>query len=286
MSSEDARAFLAEAQNERGVKPGAAVTSMEQLLQVLEGDEIGRFESAAAFIAGKPGVDAMTLHATVELSWSDGFSTVALIVGELAKRASVDVKRLSDQKASGQALTEAQQKELDGAEKSVAFHTKARQALEQLARDHLKAALGPVNEALRQFPKDPRTYRVAALYYLLAEEWEKFDTAMGWFEDGKAPDPLVKYMKAGEALKRFVIRKEARAFLIEALELNPKMVRAQAKLVLLEEGITAIHAELEKLRAVAPTHPVVNLAGPAITAEYEVSAALERARGTQTAPAP
>jgi len=286
MSSEDARAFLAEVQKERGVAPGAPVTTMEQLLQVLEGDEIGRFESATAFIAGKPGVDAMTLHATLELSWSDGFSTVAVIVGELAKRAAVDVKRLSDQKASGQALSDAQEKDLERAEKSVAFHTKARQALEQLARDHLKTALGPVNETLRQFPKDPRTYRVAALYYLLAEEWEKFDTAMGWFEDGKADDPLVKYMKAGEALKRFVIRKEARAFLVRALELNPKMVRAQAKLVLVEEGIAEAHAELEKLRAVAPAHPVVTLAGPAITAEYEVTAALERARGAQPAPAP
>jgi hypothetical protein len=285
MSSADARAFLAEVQKERGVQPGASVTSMEQFLQVLEGDEIGRFESAAAFVAGKPGIDAMTLHATLELSWSDGFSTVALIVSELGKRAAVEAKRLNDLKESGKAFSEAQEKELERAEKSVAFHAKAREALGRLAKDHLETALGPVNECLRQFPKDVRTYRVAAFYYLCAEDWEKFDTAMEWLKEGAATDPMVQTMKAGEAMKRFAIRKEARGFLTEALKLNPKLVRAQAKLVFFEEGIAATHAELEKLRAVAPRHPIVNIAGPAIDSEYETAAALERARGPQASPA-
>jgi hypothetical protein len=286
MSSADARAFIAEVQAERSVAPGAPVSSMEQFLEVLDGDELSRFEAASGFIAGKPGIDAMTLHAALELSWSDGFSTIARIAEELGKRAEVEAKRLAELRDSGRPFTDAQAKELERLEKSVAFHAKAREALDVLAKDHLATAQGPVDEALRQFPKDRRTYRVAAFYYLLAADWEKFDTAAAWLEEGAENDPGVQYIRAIETLKRAAIKKEAAERLRAVLAINPKLVRAQAKLVLLEEGIAERHAELEKLRALSPKHPVVSIAGPAITSEYEMSASLERARGPASSPAP
>jgi hypothetical protein len=75
----------------------------------------------------------------------------------------------------------------------------------------------------------------------------------------------------------------------KALELDPKLVRAQSKLVFTEEGIAERHAELKKLESLSPRHPVVVIAGPAITSEYEMSASLEKARepgARPTDPAP
>jgi hypothetical protein len=285
MSAADARAFIGEAQAKNGAPAPAPVTSMEQFLEVLDGDQIPRFESAEAFVAGKPGIDAMTLHAAVELSWSDGYTTVARIVEELAKRASAEATRLREQRDSGRAFSDAQQKELERVEKNEEFLAKAREALDVLAKERLEVAAGPVNEALRQFPKDPRTYRVAAYYYLLADDWEKFDSAMAWLKEGEAQDAGVQYLRALEAIRRFAIRKEARTFLLKTLELNPKLVRAQAKLVFAEEGIAERHAELKKLEAAAPRHPVVVIAGPAITSEYEMSASLGKAREPEASPA-
>jgi hypothetical protein len=285
MSAADARAFVAEAQAERGAPAPAPVTNMEQFLEVLDGDQIARFESASAFVAGKPGIDALTLHAAVELSWSDGYTTVARIVEELAKRAAAEATRLREQRDSGRAFGDTQKKELERSEKSEEFLAKAREALDVLAKERLEVAVGPVNEALRQFPKDPRTYRVAAYYYLLASDWEKFDSAMEWLKEGEAEDAGVQYLRALEAIRRFAIRKEARAFLLKTLELNPKLVRAQAKLVFAEEGIAERHAELKKLEAAAPRHPVVVIAGPAITTEYEMSASLGKARESGASPA-
>ena len=46
------------------------------------------------------------------------------------------------------------------------------------------------------------------------------------------------------------------------------MVRAQAHLVLAQESIAAMHAELEKLHRVAPFHFVVLVAGPSIEADF------------------
>jgi hypothetical protein len=56
------------------------------------------------------------------------------------------------------------------------------------------------------------------------------------------------------------------------------MVRAQAKLVLVQEGMDAKYAALQKLQAMAPSHVIVNIAGPSITREYDNSISLERAR--------
>lgn len=282
MSPAEAREYIAGVQKERGVVPDPTpVTSVDQLLDILTADEVNRFQAAAQLVAGKPGIDALSLNATIELCWSDSLTTVALIVEELRKRDDADVQRLRQERDAGRDFPEAKQKELEKAEQAVAFDLKTRSALEVLAKDHLGAGGALVHEELRQFPSDPRTYRVAAFYYLLTGDWQHFDTSMQWLKDSEATDSGLQYLRGLEALQRYAIKKEASGFLRKALELNPKQVRAQAKLVFTVEGIEAVHAELEKLRAVSPRHPVVTIAGPSITSAYEMSTAFSKARETR-----
>ena len=278
MTPAEAREYLAEVQAERGAKPGAAVGSMDELFQVVEGDQINRFEQATRLVAGKPGVDAQTLHATIELLWSDAYSTVALLAENLGELSRVEAERLTRLRDSGRELSGDESQALERAQKSVAFHAKARDALDVLAVDHLRSTVTLVNELLGAAPEDPRTYRVAALYYLLSGDWQHYDSAMTWLKPSEATDAGVQYLRGMEALKRNNLRHEATAFFKEALHLNPKLVRAQAKLVLAEETIDAKYAELEALKAVAPQHPIVSIAGPSITSEYEMAIAVRKAR--------
>ena len=60
---------------------------------------------------------------------------------------------------------------------------------------------------------------------------------------------------------------------------QPKFVRAQAKLMLLQDDVGAAYAELTKLKAISPGHPVLALVGKMIVEEYEASQALSQARG-------
>jgi len=101
---------------------------------------------------------------------------------------------------------------------------------------------------------------------------------MTWLKGQEATDAGVQYLRGMEALRRFAIRKEASAFFKQALALNPKLVRAQAKLVLSEDAVEAKYAELQALMKLAPAHPIVNIAGPSITSEHETAAALAKAR--------
>jgi hypothetical protein len=286
MTPAEARAFIAQVQKERGTTPETGgVTNMEQLLDVLLHDDLGRFEDAERLVAGKPGIDALTMHATLELSWSDGYSTVANVVEERRKRADADVRRMTEEKNSGRKFTDAEAKELEKLQKDADFDAQAKVALEIIAKDHLNAAGAVVREVLRQFQGDPRTRRVAAFYYLLSEDYSDFDMVIKRLEETETHDAGLQYLRAVESMQRYGIRKDASAFLREALNLNPDMVRAQAKLVLTEDGVEATYAEFQKLKAVAPRHPIVNLAGPAIVSEYETATALSRARESHQLPA-
>ncbi|MEI9935778.1 MAG: hypothetical protein WDO69_01005 [Pseudomonadota bacterium] len=282
MSPSDARAFIAQAQRERGIPiDQTPVRNLDQVLQALADDQVGRFSSAAQLVAGKPGIDALALHATIELAWSDDFTTFARILDELGKRREFEAKRLLTKRESGQALTEAESKGLEQNQKIAAFDVKAKLALSVLAREHLHTAASVVDEALRQFPKDPTTYRVAAYLSLLSREWPDFDTAMSWFADTEATDAGLVYLRALEALNRRRVPKDATALFRAALKLNPKMVRAQAKLVLTEDGIDATYREFEKLRGAAPQHPMVSILGPSITSDYELSSSFRQARASR-----
>jgi hypothetical protein len=287
MSAADARGFIAKVQQERGiVVDQAPVNNMEQLLEALGDDQVGRFSSAAQLVAGKPGIEALTLHATIELAWSDDFITFARIFDELGKRAQFEVERLNTKRESGLALSDAEAKGLQQNKKNAAFDANAKLALEVLAGEHLRTAGDVVDQALRQFPKEEMTYRAAAYLSLLSREWPNFDTAMSWFAETEAKDAGLVYLRAFEALNRRRVAPRATALFREALRLNPKMVRAQAKLVLSEEGIDAKYAEFEKLRAAAPRHPMVSLLGPSITSDYQLSSAFREALSSRQPPAP
>jgi tetratricopeptide (TPR) repeat protein len=286
MSPADARAFIAEVQRERGIPiDQTSVTSIEQVLQVVGDDQVGRFSSATQVVAGKPGIEALTIHAIIELAWSDDFTTFARILAELEKRAAFEVDRLSKKSETSQALTDAEAKGMEQNKRNAAFDAKAKLALELLAAEHLHSAADLVDQALRQYPKEEMTYRVAAYLSLLSREWPNFDTAMSWFADTEAKDAGLVYLRALEALNRRRVPKNATALFREALRLNPKMVRAQAKLVLSEDGIDAKYGEFEKLRAVAPEHPMVSLLGPSIISDFELSSSFREALAARQAPA-
>jgi hypothetical protein len=282
MSSSDAQSFIAEVQKQRGVpSTHPPVRSIDELLEVLASDHVQRFRDAELLVAGKPGIDALALHATIELAWSDSGSTLALILNELGKRAEVEVKRLSALRESGTALSEAEAKELEQNKKNAEFNAKGKAALEVLAQDHLRAAGQVVAEAKRQFPKDPMTSRVVAYYALLSSDWLAFDAAMAWLKDSEGKDAGVIYLRALESLSRFAVRKDAAVLFRKALEVNPKMARAQAKLMLVEGEIDAKYAEFEKLKVLAPQHPIIWIAGPSITSDYELSSSFRKARAAR-----
>jgi hypothetical protein len=122
-------------------------------------------------------------------------------------------------------------------------------------------------------------YLANANYYRLRGQWLEFDRMMRYAEDtetGNNP-PAKTYLRAMEALQRYVDPGKAKELLEETLARRPDFVRAQANLVLVDRNVEATYAQLQKLRETSPQHIVVRLAGPMIEEEYVTAQQLKNA---------
>ena len=243
--------------------------------QALGDDQVGRFASAEQLVAGKPGIEALIAprhhRARVERRFhqlSRAFSTSS------ENDAEFEVKRLHDEaRVRSSALTEAEGQSLEQNQKNAAFDAKAKLRRFRRARPGVICSIASVvvDQALRQFPKDPMTYRVAA--YLLAAV-----SRVAGFRHGhelvrgqsRTKDAGLVYLRALEALnRRRVPAAMRRRCSGKRLRLDPKMVRAQAKLVLARRGhrrdVSRVR-EPARGRAPAPDgRPAWGLPSPATT---------------------
>jgi hypothetical protein len=281
MSAKDAQAVLVEFAKQHGISAPKQPdpTSLPRVVELLLSDQTSSFEGALRFLEGKQGGDILTLRALLELSWSDGYTTVSDVLFELNRRSGLEVKRLKDREAAG-ALTKTEEEMLATLEARIEAANRARIACEVLAAEHLAAAAPLASEAVKQGkPGFTQPLTALAFYYLLSDKWLEYDDVMDSVRAAERNTIMVQYLNAMESLQRFTLREQAREELRQALALQPKFVRAQAKLVLLQDDVEAAYAEFTKLKAMSPGHPVLFLVGDLIVDEYEASRALSQARG-------
>jgi hypothetical protein len=204
---------------------------------------------------------------------------VSDVLAELNRRSGLEVDRLTAREAQG-TLTDTEGATLEKLQAQIEQADRARVASEILAQDHLTASASLATEAVKQGAvgaTEPLT--ALAFHLLLAGKWLEFDDVMNSLRPAAPDSAMVHYLNALESLQRFTLRNEARAELNEALKVQPKFVRAQAKLVLLQDDIAATYAEFTKLKAQSPGHPILALVGQLVVDEYEASIAMQKARG-------
>jgi hypothetical protein len=277
MSPAEARDVIDSLRKDQGPPPPDP-TSMDEVFSVLKSDDIRRFEGASRFTAGMQGVEGLSVRATIELLSADLYGTGADLVEELARRAAEESARLAEKKESGQQLSDTEKAQEKQGQETNKTLTKAGVALRVLSSEHLSQGGALAQEAIKQYPKSPDGYRGAAYYYLLKFEWIKYDDMMTALEGVGEDGPGMSYYRALESLYRNLDKGQCRAHLKETLLKAPDFVRAQAVLVLVQENIDGRYAELQKLKAMKSGHPIVNIAGPAIVAEYETAVSVRKAR--------
>ncbi|HEY6728535.1 MAG TPA: hypothetical protein VI197_31205, partial [Polyangiaceae bacterium] len=180
LSAKDAQAVLLEFSQQHGIRPPKQPdpTSLPQIVEILFADETTRFQSSLRFLEGKQGGDILTLRALLELSWSDGYTTVADVLYELNRRSGLEVRRLQEREAAG-GLTQAEDEMLASLEARIESANQARIACEVLAAEHLAAAAPLASEAVKQGkPGVVQPLTALAFYYLLSGKWLDYDEVM------------------------------------------------------------------------------------------------------------
>lgn len=283
MSLEEAQGVIKEIQQRFGANappPAAPPTSIVEVLSIIEADEVHRFPAASDFASGLAGPDALAVRALVELQWAGMYRLGQAVYEELIQVSSREASLLQGKKDRGEQLTDTQARRLDDLTKEVEWMRRARSALVALAKPRVEEGGKLAQEAVRQNSTKAEGHLASAFHHRLTKDWLAYDRAVTEFERTKQRDyVLAEYLRALEHLERGGSEVRAREAMADVIARAPKFVRAQAHMVLLQDDIEDTYHELQRLREVAPRHPVVNLTGGPITQVYETSMAIRGATG-------
>ncbi|MEM8606431.1 MAG: hypothetical protein AAGF92_04975 [Myxococcota bacterium] len=286
MRPQEAAQIVEEFQVKYGIPPVAApdvqITSMAQVLEIIRGDKLRDFEEAREFTAGKQGPEALTIRSYLETSFAGALLLAAAILEEERRQDMTELRQASQTRPleDDADRTEDQQRAAQLKTKTEDLRKVVR-ALKVLSEEPLESGSDLAEQAIRQDPRAQLAYLANANYYRLRETWLEFDRMMRYAEDtetGQNP-PVKTYLRAMEAMERYVDQTAAKELLEETLAQRPDFVRAQANLVLVDRNIEEKYAQLQKLKAMSPNHIVVRLAGPIIEEEYTTSQQIKSAVG-------
>ena len=260
--------------------PGTPVTSMAQVLQIIREDRLPEFEKARRFAAGRQGAEALTLRAYLDLSYAGALMTAAYILEEERRQDLTELRQLQQARPledpAGSKEDQARVAQLNA---KTADLRKVVRALRVLSEEPLRSGSDLAEQAIRQDPTAQLAYLANANYFRLRGQWLEYDRMMRYADEGAEQPPVKTYLKAMEAFERYVDPRRAEQLLKQTLAQSPSFVRAQANLVLIDEGTVAKHEELQRLKAMSPNHLVVRLAGPMIEEEYRTTQELDSAFG-------
>jgi hypothetical protein len=258
--------------------PNTPVTSMAQVLEIIRGDRLPEYEAARRFAAGRQGAEALTLRAYLDLSYAGALMTAAWILDEERRQDLTELRQLT----MARPLEENEGAKEDQARAAklkakTADLRKVVRALRVLSEEPLRSGSDLAEQAIRQDAKAQLAYLANANYFRLRGHWLEFDRMMRYADEGEEDPPVRTYLRAMEAFERYVDPAKCEQLLKETLAKRPDFVRAQANLVLVDEGTEAKHEELQALKQMSPTHLVVRLAGPMIEQEFKTAQELNSA---------
>lgn len=258
MTGDEAWALVDELRAEQGApvaqKP---VKSVAEALATVDADDTARFGRVMEFLARRSDATSTTMRAWVELSHAEAGLVAAGLYQEFVEASEHRAKR-----SHGSAWVRSKEAA------RVVRYREAVEALRILSRAKIAAGDRLVAAALQTYPHHPHAHLAAALLHGMKQDWDAFDATMARLDAAGIRSARMSYLRGTEALHRRRDLAAARVAFAEALSRDPKMVRARAQLVLAQESIAAMHAELEMLHRAAPFHFVVLVAGPSIEAEF------------------
>lgn len=274
LTLEEAKAVVAEFEaNSDTVAPDDPLLqpkTLDDVLEILKRDQMALFGAGVAFTTGMDDAKARALHAQIELAWGDANVVLADILWENAARLRHTKRRL-DVKAATGGLAATDQKMLDLTKVLIEKETSIAAALMRVAAVHFATGSEVARKVIESMPEDYVGYRVAADFYRLSQDWERFAGMVSKIEATNPESNGLAFLRGVAAADRDSDRKKAAEYLRTALARDPKFTRAQAQLVLWAGSVAEQHQALVKLEALNPNHQIVVWAGDRIRRAYEKS---------------
>jgi hypothetical protein len=282
LSVEDAERIIA-AYEARQTPPATAdarlrsPSTLDDLEAILRRDEVSLFAVGVEWAKAHPSPKVDVLRAQIELAWGEALEQLATLLDRARRDLDAEYHAL-EHKGAVRALTE---QERTRRERLVGLHRELEEieaALRARAIGHLDQGAALVRTLLGSRPDDYRSYRVAADYHRLREEWSQFDTMMKELEARHPQSNGALFLRGAEAIERYGDRDGARKQFEAALAKDPQFTRAAVQLLLADDSPEGAYRELQRIQQVSPSHQIVRWLGPAITAQYNSFAAARQRR--------
>jgi len=260
MSVTEAKDIAADFESRQAAKADAtalrAPKSLDEVIDILKLDQIDLFPAAAAFAAKQEGVKALALGAQVQLSWAESQILLSDAFYYLSRQFRNDLRTLEAKAATGD-LNSADKETLSKLRGDVGMVNKYADALFLLAAEHAAEGAKLARLVIEKNPDDYHGYRAAADFYRMRQDWANFDEMVKKIE-AIAPDNYgLLYLKGIAAAEREGNRDKAIEIFKKVLQKEPKFVRAQAQIYVLQDSIVGFYKEYVDLKKLNPNHQLV-----------------------------
>ena len=227
--------------------------SVDDVVAILKLDDVRRFEDGLRFVSSQRSLSARALEAQIELAWGEAYMVVLAVLTRLEGLLEKELQTLVDTHGEGETISWLQERLMQSERYAEAFQL--------VSIEHMTKGALLAENVMRDNPESYLGYRVAADYYRMIRDWMMFDKIEKKIETLKPTSNGLVFLRGAVAYRRNGDRSAASAYFRQALSNDPKFVRAQAHLLVLQETIETLAVEFRKLRAISPTHPVVLWAG-------------------------
>jgi hypothetical protein len=239
--------------------------SLDDVEEILKRDDVELFPAGVAFAATLQDTRASALRAQIELAWGEALEMTADLFGAVETFERSYLRDLEARNASG----EIKAAEIDDLVKLRHFMSKRadlREALGRIAAEHVGKGAVLAREIIAASPESYLGYRLAADYYRLRGNWPQFDQMVKKIEATNPASNGLVFLKAMNEIQRAGHVAPGSDLLRQALQKDPKFVRAESELVLASLTLADASKELKTLQKLSPHHQLVIWVGPAIDA--------------------
>ncbi|MEM9068286.1 MAG: hypothetical protein AAGE52_07255 [Myxococcota bacterium] len=241
--------------------------SLDDVLRILQSDRIDLFSVGIEQADALGGVEGAALAAQLEFSWGEGQRVVSDVLVQAAAQVEAALGRTSSRRGIGarrRRLAEDERR----AREAVASSRRLAEALAIVAERHISQGAERTRALFDANREHYLSYRLAADFYRLEEDWERFDASIVALEERRPDSTGLKFLRGAAALRRSEDAAQAMQHLRGALEDDPQFTRAQVFLLASQEALPDVKRELDALRVLSPYHQLVVWAGPLLEQGY------------------
>lgn len=233
---------------------------LDDVLDILRTDRLDLFSAGAALAEDTRGIEAMVLHAQIQLAWGEALRDMAVLHRGAAEQGAEALNKRAAATGGGGGNV-ATDPVVQSLAKDFILNTLLGASLGHCANDHAQLGAQLAVKVNKKQPDSYTSYRLLADYLALAEQWSEFDKAVEVVQKLKPDSTGLLFLQGVAAASRDGDPVAADRYFEKALAADPQFTRARVWQFSVAKGEGQTCSRWRPLQEMAPRHQMVVRAG-------------------------